>query len=76
MLNPHTRRSIGKCAVDLYDSGNRRESLELLRRLAAASESRTEDAGLGLDWRETVRAGVRRTRCAVPAPIKHMQDLR
>lgn len=70
MLTRLTRRAIGKCAVDLYDAGNRRESLELLRRLAEASESQDSDAGLGLDWREAVRAGARRTRVPVPQQVK------
>lgn len=38
MLNPHARRAIGKSAADLYDAGNRQESLYLLRKLAEASE--------------------------------------
>lgn len=75
MLNPFTRRAIGKCAADLYDAGNRRESLELLRRLASASESRTEDAGLALDWREAVREGARRSRIPVPPQVKAFQNV-
>jgi hypothetical protein len=70
MLNPHTRRAIGKCAVDLYEAGNRRESLELLRRLAEASEGSAGDCGLGLDWREAVRSGARRSRVPVPPQVK------
>lgn len=75
MLNPYTRRAIGKCAVDLYDAGNRRESLELLRRLAEASESRTNDSSLGLDWREAVRAGCKRSRAPLPPQVRAFNNV-
>lgn len=44
MLNKYARRAIGKCAADLYDAGNRQESLCLLRNIAEASERQGETA--------------------------------
>ena len=69
MLNDHSRRTIGKCAVDLYEAGNRRESLDLLRQLAEASE-RHADIGVLPGWRETVRDGARRMKLPIPPVVK------
>lgn len=56
MLNHHTRHTLGKCAVDLYDAGNREESLALLRKLAEASEWRHETVPPA-GWWELADAG-------------------
>jgi hypothetical protein len=56
MLNPHSRRTLGKCAADLYDAGNRTESLFLLRKLAEASEWPGETAP-PVGWLDLVEAG-------------------
>jgi len=75
MLDEFTRRVVGKCAADLYDAGNRRESLDLLRQLADASEGRGGEL-LDLDWRSAVRAGAKRSRCPVPQPIRSLEFYR
>lgn len=57
MLNPYARRSIGKCAADLYDAGNRPESLYLLRKLAEASEWYRGETVPPPGWGEVAETG-------------------
>jgi hypothetical protein len=56
MLNHHTRHSLGKATADLYDAGNREESLALLRKLAEASEHPVE-TGAPVGWLDMIDAG-------------------
>jgi hypothetical protein len=56
MLNPHIRRTLGKAATDLYDAGNRQESLYLLRKLAEASEWPGETSP-PIGWLDMIDAG-------------------
>lgn len=71
MLDRFVRATIGECATYLYDAGNRHESLDLLSRLAGASETKN-DSGL-YGWQEIVRQGVNRTRCKLPPCLKYTQ---
>lgn len=57
MLNKHSRTTLGKCAADLYEAGNRRESLILLRQLAEASEYHGGETDPPLGWCQAVETG-------------------
>lgn len=74
MLDRFVRATIGECATHLHDAGNRHESLELLSRLALASETK-DDSGL-FGWQGIVRQGVNRTRCKLPPCLKYTQVYR
>jgi hypothetical protein len=57
MLNAYARRAIGKCAADLYDAGNRQESLYLLRKIAEASEWYRDETAPPPGWGEVADNG-------------------
>jgi hypothetical protein len=62
MLNPHSRRSIGKSAADLFEAGNRYESLDVLRQLAESSERQTEEDNPPEGWLDRICEGYRAER--------------
>lgn len=57
MLNPYSRRTLGKCATDLYEAGNRQESFYLLRKLAEASEWHGGETAPPRGWCEVAEVG-------------------
>jgi hypothetical protein len=70
MLNPHSRRTIGKCAADLFDAGNCHESLTILRQLAQASEQQDQDGNPPAGWLEKICEGYRAERKLGPAYVR------